>query len=158
MKIKMNMVLFYVYCCLNTLPFSAHAISWPEFLPPDKKLLSDLNLIDSSQCLNGQGKITSNTVINIQQHRCKTFCPNSWAWVIHSDEKCHNLNDYVFKKYEVAHYDDKNSTTNYSMITAFFGPEDNPILKMTMTTAVTEHWYCYEIDTDKHLIVCANDI
>lgn len=154
MKIKLNSVFVCFYLSLILLSCTAYA-AWPEFFPPDKELL--LGLLTQSQCPSGQAKLASTVSVNIRQYLCKTFCPASWTWVTNSDEQCHDLADFNFKEYEITYYRDEDGTVDYSLIKALYGSIVNPTLFL-IATPPGEHWYCYEINPDMHLISCANDI
>lgn len=153
-----------IFICLQLsvtmLPLTSHAFSWPTFSPPTRDLLLDLHAIDTNLCPPDQGRISSKVSINIQQFNCKTFCPKSWTWTATSDDKCHDLNEFTFKEYEISHFQDTDGTTSYSQIKAYYGSSktSHSILNFTFATEPGEHWYCYQADQEAHLIMCANDI
>lgn len=155
MKTKFNILFVCIYSCLNLIPSISHS-AWPEFFPPEKELLLKLKSLDTKQCPQGQAKLASNVSINISQHLCKTSCPTSWSWIARSDEQCHDLADYHFKKYDITYSRDKNGTTSYSSIRALY--KSTNLTEFLMITVPHSHWHCYEIDPATHVVSCANDI
>jgi len=154
-----NRFVFLIFVTLNLFSITTFASAWPVFLPPDKALLLDQNAIDTSRCPPGEGRLIASFSINIHQSLCKTFCPDSWTWIAKSDETCHKLaTDFTFQRYEIDHYHDQDGMTSYSIVTASFGKKEDAqsAFKFIFITP-EEHWYCYEMNSDLHLVSCAND-
>lgn len=149
---------FFLGCFFPLLSFAA---SWPVFSPPDAAFLIRNNLIDTSQCPRGQGKLVPNVVINIHEQLCRTFCPESWLWKGWSDGKCHDLeSDLKFQSYDIVHYRKKDGTTSYSKVVAKFGSagSSRSAFKFTVKTIPGEFWYCVQANRSIPNITCANDI
>jgi len=154
---KIITILSSLLCAMTPL---AHAFSWPEFIPPDKALLASSGFLDTSSCPPGQAQLKSNSMINIREHLCQTFCPNTWNWITASDNSCHDLaTDFEFQRYQINYYSGKDGETLYSKITAFYGSTRtaSPAFKIEMTTELDDHWYCIENGGNQHGIICAND-
>ena len=141
-------------------PCLVYANMWPVFGAPNKAFLLDHQQIEMSQCPPGQGRLKPQSMINIHQECCKTYCPDSWTWISISDNKCHRLtNNFGLQSYAIEHHTGEDGSTLYSSVTAYYGDKnsDGHTFKLVFTTP-KEHWYCYENNPELHLIICANDI
>jgi hypothetical protein len=156
----MQIILFMLYFALSLIHTPAFADTWPTFIYPDKQLITDLKFFDNRNCPTGEVLVKNNSVININQYTCKTYCPPEWQWIAKSDEKCHPLSDLEFKSYKVAHYpqDPENRFWDYSIVTASYGPKQSNevFFEYEMKTPRNEYWYCTQRDK-VNSISCAND-
>jgi hypothetical protein len=160
MKNNITKTVTAITCLLCMMTPLAHAFSWPEFIPPDKQFFAVSGYLDTTSCPPGQARLISNSIINIHEHFCRTFCPKTWNWIIADDNNCHDLaTDFEFQRHEINHYSGNEDETSYSKITAFYGNKmaASPAFKIEMTTEVDNHWYCMETRSDQHGIICAND-
>jgi hypothetical protein len=147
-----------VYAFLTLFAQTCSAKSWPIFTPPDKTVLLTLNLIDTSRCPRGYGKLIAQP-IPISEFLCKNFCPINWYWIVKSSDNCLDLSELNIKYLYINHYP-KEGTINYSVITAVYGPlhSNQVAFKYSMVTVPGEYWYCVVLDKEKKLLSCANDI
>lgn len=143
------------------LPFPVLA-SWPIFSPPTFTFLWDNNLIDTASCPIGQGKIYAGLSLNMSEHFCRRFCPDTWEWIVNSDNQCHDLNEFNFQHYTFDyHWQGSGETeTLYTVVTAYYGnAESNKShISFTFTSEKNDHWQCSEMSKEYHTVICANDM
>lgn len=159
---KMNSSTLLIACLLS-LPAITHATSWPIFKSPTLKFLQDNNLIDTTSCPAGEGRISPKLVLNMQRYFCGRFCPGGWEWVLVDDQQCHSLaEDFNFQGYQfeyVKNGHDENETL-YTTTTAFYGKSGDmkPVFAFTFTSEKDNHWQCVELSAEYHTVICANDM
>lgn len=134
--------------------------AWPVFITPDITFLRNNNLFEESNCPSGQSKIKSNTILNVHQNFCRTYCPTSWNWIINSAASCDDYKNSLIENVSVDHVQGADGNTSYSIVTAKFvdSISNEELFQFTMTTTPEEHWYCYVMNRELKLISCANDI
>jgi hypothetical protein len=140
---------------LNIMPLTTFAY-WPTFWAPDQKFLLDYGLIETSACPAGQGKLVENAVIEINQAGlCRLHCSSAWKWIGHGNDQCHSLaQDFNVQRIDITRHETPGEPpTLYSVVTAHYGA-----FIFTMTTEADNHWGCYEMNPELHIIACANDI
>lgn len=159
---KMNSSTLLIACLLS-LPTITHATSWPIFKAPTLKFLQDNDLIDTTSCPTGEGRISPNMILNMQHYFCGRFCPSTWEWVLNDNQQCHSLaNDFNFQRYEFKYVKNGHSEneTLYTTTTAYYGKSDDtkPVFAFTFTSDKDNHWQCSELSEEYHTVICANDM
>lgn len=163
---KMNsstrLITQYLLSCLLCLPAISYATSWPTFKSPSLTFLEDNNLIDTTNCPSGEGRISPDLVLNIERYFCGRFCPGNWAWTLSDDGQCHSLADaftflrYQFDYFRSGEYEDEKF---YTKVTAYYGNSNDGKSTFTFTfiSEKDNHWQCVEMNPEYHTIICAND-
>jgi hypothetical protein len=159
--IKTIVLIFFVIfkLTINT----TYATSWPIVTAPNQTQLFSHGYIDSSQCPHGQGKLINGIALRIREENlCYPNCPYDWVWISNSDNQCRNLEtDFILQKYYINLIKGEKGATNFSQITAYYGKQgahQPHIFTFMFSTRPKDHWECYEMNSEKNLITCANDI
>jgi hypothetical protein len=160
-KIKKAFVLFFIVILSMLSNRFAHAASWPIFSAPNQAYLLNHHYIDTRQCPPGHGRLINNITVNIRRENlCYPNCPTDWSWISTSDNRCHALaTEFSLQEYNIVRIKSENGTTSYSQITAYFGKKGTHQHAYTFVfnSAEGDHWECYVMNPESHLITCAKD-
>lgn len=127
-----------------------HASVWPVFSAPGQSFLIVNQLVSFDGCPNGQARLIDGVRVKVRE-LCETYCPESWEWVAKSDGRCHALDEFDVRRYEIFYVEDGDGVLGSVVSALSDGGE------FVFESPEKEHWYCVEMKSAGG-VTCANDV